>query len=710
MVERLSLRLRVFLFFALIGLGTAAAIAVGMYLAAQRIGPQATSDLVLFGGMAAFVCMGLSLWVWSLFDQNVVYPINSLVADIRATVHAGGMPRLTEKHAKYLGNLGPSVREAMNTLVSTRTAIEDEVVKATSMAEQQKRQLEAVLHDLDQGVVICTLDHKTLLYNRRALELLHVSGDFGLGRDLLSILSPQPVRHALERLSLRIEENRHQDHPEGVSALLVCATRDGNFTLQGRIGLILDSDDARPIGYVATFDDVTATLARRVRRDRMLQEAIEDIRRPIANIRAASEVLAEDPHLEPDMRREFESVLNREAISLSERLDMLEAEQRDLLAGSWPMSDVSSAPLFACVVQRDSEDRNLTVEVRGAPVWTHCDSLTIVELIDRMMNRVCERTGIRAFALEAHDAGNKVYLDLCWNGDVMPVGTIDAWLGEQLDASLGGLTGREVLDRHKSEFWCERRAEGGARLRLPLAPAIRYHRRVSTTPAPQLVTPQFYDFDLFRQIDPEAIDETPLRALTYVVFDTETTGLEPSRGDEIIQIAGVRIVNGRLLRGEIFDQLVHPGRTIPAESTKVHHITNEMVKDAPPIGTVLPRFHAFAKDAVLVAHNAAFDMRFLTLKQDGCGVRFDNPVLDTVLLGAHLYGAGESLSLDALTERFGIEIAERDRHTALGDSLATGELFLRFLDVLEAAGVRTLREAIEASNQIVAIKRKQAAY
>ena len=288
---------------------------------------------------------------------------------------------------------------------------------------------------------------------------------------------------------------------------------------------------------------------------------------------------------------------------------------------------------------------------------------------------------------------------------------IDSWLEEPLDESLGGLTGRDVLDRHKSEFWCEPYADGGARLRLPLAGPVRVHTVMSGKVAPRPAErPEFYDFDLLEQVDRTAIDDTPLRSLTYVVFDTETTGLEPSRGDEMVSVAGVRIVNGRMLSGEIFNELINPGRSIPAASSQVHGITDEMVADAAPVGEVLPRFHAFSRDAIFVAHNAAFDMRFLTLKQDQCGLSFDNPVLDTVLLGAHLYGVKESLSLDALVARFGIEIAEEERHTALGDSLATAELFLRFIDMLEAVNIRTLRDAVAASEKIVAIRKQQAQY
>ena len=195
-----------------------------------------------------------------------------------------------------------------------------------------------------------------------------------------------------------------------------------------------------------------------------------------------------------------------------------------------------------------------------------------------------------------------------------------------------------------------------------------------------------------------------------MVFDTETTGLEPSNGDEMISIAGVRIVNGRIMRGESFDHYIHPGRSIPAASTAIHHITNEMVADAPPVDVVLPKFHTYVSEAVLVAHNAAFDMKFLSLKEQQTGLKFTNPVLDTVLLAAHLQGQTASLTLDTLAEQFGIEIPPEVRHTALGDSLATAEVLLRLIDLLEASGVTTLRQAVEVEKKAAAIRKQQAKY
>ncbi|MFN3613328.1 MAG: exonuclease domain-containing protein [Rubrimonas sp.] len=702
MPDRWSLRLRVFLFFALIGLAGAALIGVAAWGAGSRGGLDAT---IQFGGVAAFALLGVVLWVWLKFDENVVRPVQRIARDARAAAHAGAAS-LDLQGARYLGLLGPAARDLIDALEAERARTADAVACATAEAARRRRQLEAVLRDLEQGVIICTLDHKITLYNRRALQILRVSGDIGLGRTLFALVTAQPFRHALERLTSRFAEGRHLTHRDGLGALVVCATADGGRTLQGRVTLMLDQAEAAPTGYVVAFDDVTAELSDRVRRDRLLRQTGEAMRRPVANLRAAVEMLA-DPELDADARADFEAVLQKEVGALAAQLDALDAERRALSAGSWPMSDMFSTTVYTAMIRRRTGPQNFTAEIVGQPVWVHCDSLTIVELLDVLLNRIADHLGVRVFTLTATPRDGKVYFDIAWPGPVVGMTRLEEWLSEPLDPAVGGVTGREVLERHGTDFWCEPAGEGRARLRLPLAGPVDAHLG---RPAPVSARPEFYDFDLMGRIDPGRIDDRPLRSLDYVVFDTETTGLNPSGGDRMISVAGVRIVNGRILRGEVFDSLINPGRRIPPASTKIHHITDAMVVDAPTIEQVLPRFHAFCEGSVLVAHNAAFDMRFLTLQQDRCGLRFDHPVLDTVLLAAHLDGQADSLTLDTLAERFAIEIPPEDRHTALGDSLATAELMLRLIDMLEPAGVRTLREAIEASRTAGAIRRRQAAY
>ena len=208
--------------------------------------------------------------------------------------------------------------------------------------------------------------------------------------------------------------------------------------------------------------------------------------------------------------------------------------------------------------------------------------------------------------------------------------------------------------------------------------------------------PEFYDFDLFGAA-PESseMDDRPLATLAYTVFDTETTGLSPAGGDEIIQIGAVRIVNGRMLRQECFEQLVDPGRVITDAS--IHGITQDMVAGKPRIEQVLPAFHAFAQDTVLVAHNAAFDLRFLQLQEEATGVVFRQPVLDTLLLSAVVHPYQPSHELEAIAGRFGITV--EGRHTALGDAVLTAEVMMRLIPLLQAMGIRTLGQARAASQQ-----------
>ena len=209
--------------------------------------------------------------------------------------------------------------------------------------------------------------------------------------------------------------------------------------------------------------------------------------------------------------------------------------------------------------------------------------------------------------------------------------------------------------------------------------------------------PTFYEFDLFHQQAPGELGEQPLRRLTCVAFDTETTGLDPAAGDEIVQIGAVRIVNGKLIREELIDQLIDPQRPIPEASSAIHGISDRMVAGMPTIDQVLPHFRHFVEGAVLVAHNAAFDMRCLQLKEAQSGVRFDNPVLDTLLLSSIIHPHQESHSLDEIAAR--LNLTNIGRHTALGDAIVSAEVLLKMIPLLEAKGIVTLNDALKASSR-----------
>ncbi|MEX2223767.1 MAG: exonuclease domain-containing protein [Candidatus Rokuibacteriota bacterium] len=212
--------------------------------------------------------------------------------------------------------------------------------------------------------------------------------------------------------------------------------------------------------------------------------------------------------------------------------------------------------------------------------------------------------------------------------------------------------------------------------------------------------PELYDFSLFDEMAPAVTPverEHRLDELTFVVFDTETTGLRPEAGDRVVSLAGVRVRGGRARRHEAFDALVDPGRSVPAESVAFHGITDEMLIGAPAIETVLPAFLSFAGSAVLVGHEASFDLRFLEPELRRLGLpslAASRSILDTRLLSRSLHGPGESHSIEAIARRLGVTVI--GRHSALGDALTTAEILVRLLVLLQKRGVLTLGDALDA--------------
>jgi len=199
-----------------------------------------------------------------------------------------------------------------------------------------------------------------------------------------------------------------------------------------------------------------------------------------------------------------------------------------------------------------------------------------------------------------------------------------------------------------------------------------------------------------RAQDPSLLDR-PLDSLLYTAFDTETTGLQPSNGDEIIQIGALHVVDGHLQAGHAFEALIDPKRPINPESEKVHGITSAMLAGKPTIATVLPQFREFCGDSVLLGHNVAFDMRFLQIKEESTGVVFGQPVVDTLLLSAVAYPNQVHHSLESSMALLGVEIEHR--HSAYSDAVATAQVFIKLLPLLAERGIITLRQAIEASKK-----------
>ncbi len=177
---------------------------------------------------------------------------------------------------------------------------------------------------------------------------------------------------------------------------------------------------------------------------------------------------------------------------------------------------------------------------------------------------------------------------------------------------------------------------------------------------------------------------------SFVVFDTETTGLQPFKGDRVISIGGIVIEDGYINEKKYFDELINPLQNIPDAISELTGISNTLISDKPICLNVLPDFLDFIDNKILVAHHAAFDLTFLNMELCRATTqRIINPVIDTCLLAASLLPQLGKCSLDNLALYFGIEA--KDRHTALGDSFTTAQIFLKLQEILKEKGIVSLK-------------------
>ncbi|MDR1774576.1 MAG: PolC-type DNA polymerase III, partial [Clostridioides sp.] len=193
------------------------------------------------------------------------------------------------------------------------------------------------------------------------------------------------------------------------------------------------------------------------------------------------------------------------------------------------------------------------------------------------------------------------------------------------------------------------------------------------------------DFKIIKNPNDKSLSQT------FVVFDIETTGFS-SKNDKITEIGAVKIKDFEIV--DSFSQIIDPQKDIPYRIQELTGITNDLVKGKPTIEEVLPRFLEFVNDSILVAHNADFDMGFITEKtrqlNELISIEFKNDYIDTLMLSRILLPQLKKFKLDNVAKALGVSLL--NHHRAVDDAKATAEIFIKFLHMLNEKGANTLSD------------------
>ncbi|MCK5165046.1 MAG: 3'-5' exonuclease, partial [Desulfobacula sp.] len=489
----------------------------------------------------------------------------------------------------------------------------------------------------------------------------------GLGRSIFHLIDKKLIAHAVKEIEERLNNDKLS-----VASYFITPIYTGHLISTETIP-VLDQNNLMT-GFILTFQDVSDDIDR-----------YENINQALLSFKQT---------LDNNISQKGSNfkLIDKKYLQMSSLI-------LDSTLNKLPLTTLLVSNFFSSLQKKIWDENGININLLNNDNDTRilADTYSFTIAFVFLLVNLSELTSQNQFALKISTQKNEIWFTIKWQGNTASQIQIESMITKKIRAlpSFG-----YVLRQNRAEF--EIIADNNqtcSQVRIKAKAQSKSSFTKEKRPAVMVAArPEYYDFDLFDNKE-ATLDllELNLKEIIYTVFDTETTGLNPDGGDEIISIGAIRIVNNRIVYQDIFEELVDPNRDIPMESYKIHGINYEMVAGKNNINTTLPVFKKFTSDTVLVGHNIAFDMKMLKVKEKTTHIKFANPVLDTLLLSAILHPVHERHDMENIAKRLGVNII--GRHTALGDAIATAEIFLKLLPILNSNGVLTLKDAIKASKK-----------
>ncbi len=594
-----------------------------------------------------FFCGGIGFVADALLNIFFI-PLNKIMDETALIISSNPSHRIKTEGGKSVFNLARLINEMADEYDKLKTDVSLEIEEAKAAVENEKNILASFMEQLPYGALACNAEGKIILFNKEAKIIESKSHFIGIGRSIFGIIDKELTDHALYEANIW----QNKDNIEASSSFFMVTDSQKLIKVQASP---ITGNNKEYIGFILFLYDMTAEIA-------LVKKAIE----------------SEDGYLG----------------YMKKRMPLITVSDRDIMATFRKRA-------------KEQLDVEITTEFSEKSNWIKVESYSFILALLFIVIKFREKTGLDFFHCKIAREKNMLAVLFILSDDETAKTVISSLNQPVLTADNKKIliTLSEIIDYNEGILTIDSSCILNRTYLKLFMPIVEIGdpetiQSIDITDEKQ----EFYNFDLLtKHFKHQRLNDYLLKDLAYTVFDTETTGLN-TQTDEIISIAAVRIVDNKLLSKEKFEELVNPGIRIPWEAEKIHGINCSMVKDKPTIKKVLHSFYNFAEDTVLLAHNAGFDMKLLQVKEKDTKVKFDNPVLDTMILASAVYPAHQRHDLKSIAQLAGVEI--KGRHTASGDALAAAEIFLKLIPMLEKKNIFTLKDAIEASKKTLYSKLK----
>ncbi|MCP3940229.1 MAG: PAS domain-containing protein [Desulfobacteraceae bacterium] len=617
-------------------------------------------------GLAFLIFSALGAFIDIIYN-TYIRPMKRMSAEAHVMYTSNPSHRIKIKGSKDITNLSQVINNFAEMFENLNKIITKQILSAKKETEKERNLLAAIMAELPQGIIICNKNGRVLLFNSLAKKIFtHKTKHFiGLGRSIFHLLDKSLIAHAIDEIQERLNNQK-----KSVGSFFITPIYTQNL-IGVEVIPILDPNNIMT-GFILIIQDISQDI-----------QKYETINTQLSEFQAALEKVTSTPNLHR-IKTKYHQVCS---IIL------------DLSLSKLPLTTLNLRNFLQTLQKKTAHEYDIRIDIFNDHWNTQilADAYSLTRAFIFLFKNLARLTCLTQFNLFISHPPNAIDFAISWEKAPCLVADIENIMHQRINA-LPGFGYVLKFNNALINFFSPDKTTCSSINIITKAGEKSLNPIKSRAPILTGSRPEFYDFDLFN-VDNQSKNllDINLKEITFTVFDTETTGLNPDEGDEIISIGAVRIVNNKISYQDIFEELIDPKRDIPIESYRIHGINAEMVVGKEPIEKVLPRFKQFTANTVLLGHNLSFDMKMLKIKEKTTGIRFNNPTLDTLLLSAMLHPVHKQHDMESIAKRLGINII--GRHTALGDAITTAQIFKKLLPILNSNGILTLKDALDASQK-----------